>query len=72
MVEEDKIADLKLSGADDFLHKPFEIEQLIDRICSLLEIEQMTSAVSACKGVGRQIHAKCVPCPESRTPTLGG
>ena len=45
MVEEDKIADLKLSGADDFLHKPFEIEQLIDRICSLLEIEQMSEAV---------------------------
>src|SRR5882757_6400802 len=45
MVEDDKIADLKLSGADDFLHKPFEIEQLIDRICSLLEIEQMSEAV---------------------------
>lgn len=45
MVEEDKIADLKLSGADDFLHKPFEIEQLIDRICALLEIEQMSEAV---------------------------
>jgi DNA-binding response OmpR family regulator len=47
MVEDDKIQDLKLAGADDFLHKPFEIEALIDRICSLLEIEQMTSAVSA-------------------------
>jgi excisionase family DNA binding protein len=45
MVEDDKIADLKLSGADDFLHKPFEIEQLIDRICHLLEIEQMSEAV---------------------------
>ena len=45
MVEEDKIADLKLSGADDFLHKPFEIEQLIERICSLLEIEQLSEAV---------------------------
>jgi excisionase family DNA binding protein len=41
MIEEDKIADLKLSGADDFLHKPFEIEQLIDRMCGLLEIESM-------------------------------
>ncbi len=41
MIEEDKIADLKLSGADDFLHKPFEIEALIDRMCGLLEIEAM-------------------------------
>ena len=47
MIEEDKIQELKLSGADDFLHKPFEIEALIDRICALLEIEQMSSAVSA-------------------------
>ncbi len=45
MVEEDKIQELKLAGADDFLHKPFEIEQLIDRICGLLEIEQMSAAV---------------------------
>src|ERR1044071_9235261 len=30
MIEEDKIQDLRLSGADDFLHKPFEIEELID------------------------------------------
>jgi excisionase family DNA binding protein len=39
LIEEDKIAELKLSGADDFLHKPFEIEELIDRMCHLLEIE---------------------------------
>ena len=39
MIEEDKIQELKLSGADDFLHKPFDIEDLIDRMCSLLEIE---------------------------------
>jgi excisionase family DNA binding protein len=41
MIEDDKIADLKLNGADDFLHKPFEIEALIDRMCGLLEIESM-------------------------------
>ena len=39
MIEEDKIQELKLSGADDFLHKPFDIEELIDRMCGLLEIE---------------------------------
>ena len=26
MIEEDKIQELRLSGADDFLHKPFDIE----------------------------------------------
>jgi excisionase family DNA binding protein len=41
MIEDDKIADLKLSGADEFLHKPFEIEALIDRMCGLLEIETL-------------------------------
>ena len=41
MIEDDKIQDLKLSGADDFLHKPFEIEALIERMCGLLEIETM-------------------------------
>ena len=39
MVEDDKISELKDAGADDFLHKPFEIETLIERICVLLEIE---------------------------------
>ena len=41
MIEDDKIQDLKLAGADDFLHKPFEIEELISRMCSLLEIESL-------------------------------
>jgi DNA-binding response OmpR family regulator len=39
MVEEDKIADLKTSGADDFLHKPLDIDELVRRICRLLDIE---------------------------------
>jgi excisionase family DNA binding protein len=43
MVEEDKIQELKLSGADDFLHKPFDIEELIDRMCGLLEIEPVST-----------------------------
>lgn len=43
MVEQDKIADLKKSGANDFLQKPFEVETLVSRICLLLDME--TAAV---------------------------
>ena len=43
MIEEDKVQELKLSGADDFLHKPFDIEELVDRMCSMLEIEPAPS-----------------------------
>ena len=39
MVEEDKIADLREAGANDFLHKPFSSDVLIERICNQLEIE---------------------------------
>ena len=38
MVEEDKIAELKAAGANDFMHKPFEVETLIDRICQHLDM----------------------------------
>jgi excisionase family DNA binding protein len=43
MVEDEKIEDLKNSGANDFLHKPFEVETLIERMCGLLDIEAVTS-----------------------------
>ncbi len=39
MIEEDKIEDLKAAGANDFLHKPFEVDQLVDRMCQHLEVE---------------------------------
>lgn len=45
MIEEDKIQELRLSGADDFLHKPFEMEHLIDRMCALLEMEPASASV---------------------------
>jgi DNA-binding response OmpR family regulator len=45
MVEEDKIQELRLSGADDFCHKPFDIDHLIDRMCTLLEIEPASTLV---------------------------
>src|SRR4026207_710291 len=43
MVEEDKIEDLKAAGANDFLHKPFEVETLVERMCNLLDIEAVTT-----------------------------
>jgi two-component system OmpR family response regulator len=38
MVEADKVADLKASGANDFLQKPFAVEKLIERACELLDV----------------------------------
>jgi len=43
MVEEDKIGELKAAGANDFMHKPFEVELLIDRICKLLDMETVSA-----------------------------
>ena len=40
MVEQDKIADLRLAGADDFMNKPFAVDQLLDRCCEMLEMEK--------------------------------
>lgn len=39
MVEDDKIQELRLAGADDFLHKPFDVDVLIERMCAQLELE---------------------------------
>jgi len=40
-LEEDIIADLKRAGTDDFLHKPFTCDTLLERICNQLEIEML-------------------------------
>lgn len=39
MVEEERIAELRAAGADDFLHKPLDIDELIRRVSRLLDIE---------------------------------
>jgi len=40
MVEQDKVAELRLAGANEFMHKPFNVDRLLDRACDLLEIER--------------------------------
>lgn len=44
MIEEDKIEELKTSGANDFLNKPLDIDELLRRICRLLDIETATAS----------------------------
>jgi excisionase family DNA binding protein len=39
MVEDDKIQELRLAGADDFIHKPFDVDVLIERMCTQLDME---------------------------------
>ena len=43
MVEADKVADLKLAGANDFMQKPFAVEKLIERACGLLDLELVSA-----------------------------
>jgi len=43
LVEEDKVQELRDAGAD-FLHKPLDIDELLRRICRLLDIESGTSS----------------------------
>jgi len=40
MVEQDKVAELRVAGANDFMQKPFTIDSLMERACDLLEIER--------------------------------
>jgi DNA-binding response OmpR family regulator len=43
MVEEDRVGELRAAGADDFMHKPFEIERLVARMCQLLDMEPVVA-----------------------------
>jgi two-component system, OmpR family, response regulator len=40
MVEQDKVADLRAAGANDFVQKPFTVDKLMDKACDLLEMER--------------------------------
>ncbi len=40
MVEQEKVAELKAAGANDFLQKPFAVERLLERVCELLDIDR--------------------------------
>ena len=43
MVENDRVEELRASGANDFMQKPFATEKLIERVCDLLEIDRPVS-----------------------------
>lgn len=43
MVEQDKVADLKDAGANDFMQKPFAVDRLLERACDLLEMERLAA-----------------------------
>jgi len=43
MVEKNKIKALREAGANDFLQKPFETDELMDRICHHLGVEAIAA-----------------------------
>ena len=44
MVEADKVGELKEAGANDFVQKPFEVENLVERMCELLDVEPISAS----------------------------
>ena len=44
MVEQDKVADLKAAGANDFMQKPFQVDKLLERACDLMELERAVAS----------------------------
>ena len=41
MVERDRISELLEAGANEFLQKPFEVDQLLDQMCRQLDVERV-------------------------------
>lgn len=44
MVEQNKIQELRAAGANEFMNKPFTIDELHRRCCHLLDIDMITAA----------------------------
>ena len=44
MVEQDKIQDLMMAGADDFMNKPFDVDKLLERGCQMLDMDTVSTA----------------------------
>ncbi len=44
MVEQDKIQDLLMAGADDFMNKPFDVDKLLERSCQMLDMDPVGAA----------------------------
>ncbi len=40
MIEQDKVADIRAAGADDFMQKPFDVDKLLERCCEMLDMER--------------------------------
>jgi len=47
MMEQDAVSELKKAGADDFMDKPFLVEDLVERICHHLDIQVAPSQPSS-------------------------
>jgi excisionase family DNA binding protein len=43
MVEPERIQELRDAGADDFMKKPFDVDQLVARVCQLLDVETVAA-----------------------------
>jgi excisionase family DNA binding protein len=43
MVEQSRIQELRDAGANDFMKKPFDVDELINRICQLLDVEILST-----------------------------
>ncbi len=43
MIEQDKVADIRAAGADDFMHKPFSVDKLLERCCEMLDMEKIAT-----------------------------
>lgn len=43
MIEQDKVADIRAAGADEFMHKPFSVDKLMERSCEMLEMDKLAT-----------------------------